>query len=420
MTIPMATSKAALPAGVGAEVRRLSGSSASRAAIIAAAMGALTITTLFGAATMTAQTSPETSLTIWPGFAPAATALLTNMAKDGRAVDDPAGFRAVAERLYRADPANPIAVRSLAMAAEIAGGQSRATELYGHALRLSRRDLVTDLYLAQLAALALKPGRALALYDIALRTTPTALPALRTTLAGGLAEPALTREFGRLFDADAPWLVPFASWLIETRTSMVGLAGALGTAPRSRIAQDGDVQRSILVALVAERKIGAARAFHRAIFGDGAVSNAHTLSFAGRQVAPFGWSAPGGDPATDLFGANVSDAGLKYWTRGGAGLIGQKLIMRPPGSYRLTIRPMAGAIGTARIAADIVCVGDDRPMARMETGKLTMVFTVTPTCAAQWVNLYASSVSDEPADGSIGVVTVDRIAAPAAREATAP
>ena len=110
---------------------------------------------------------------------------------------------------YRREPLASTAVADLALVADSRGDAGRARTLMQDAEKLTRRDLIANVWLTTDYTKRQEFSPALASLDNALRTSAEARPLLIHTLVENLDDPELLAQVGQLLEASPPWANDF-------------------------------------------------------------------------------------------------------------------------------------------------------------------------------------------------------------------
>ncbi|MBB5751897.1 tetratricopeptide repeat protein [Prosthecomicrobium pneumaticum] len=266
-----------------------------------------------------------------------------------------------------ADPLERSAWQSLAIAADLGGDEARAEALIEVAARRSRRDPLAEMWLLRREVALGRYSDALAHADALLRTNPRLRAPVTEVLLPFLGDPKAEPGLVDLLVANPPWRATFlgdvgAKAPPERLFGLLQAIGARGTAP------SGTEIRMVL-----DRFIGAGRY---------QVAFLAWLSFLPQDQQPDWRYIQNGDFEAPISGqpfdwtigeirgaatGRVEEADGNHvlrvefaGTRVPYRQVG-KLLLLPPGSYRLTGREMADGLVTERgLAWHIVCADGDR------------------------------------------------------------
>lgn len=114
-----------------------------------------------------------------------------------------------AHQALERDPTHAIAVRALGFAADSRGQTERAAKLLRFASRLSKRDLLTQLWLIEYNVKRGDVPAVLQHFDPAISTSPEAMPTLFPILINALSDAQLVRPIAKMLDRQPWWLPSF-------------------------------------------------------------------------------------------------------------------------------------------------------------------------------------------------------------------
>ncbi len=308
----------------------------------------------------------------------------------------------------------------LGLAAALSGRTNQAAAYFSFADRLTKRDMVTQLWLIEYAVARDDIEGALSHFDAALRTAWTAQDVLFPILVEATGDPQLVAPIGRILEKQPQWAPNFLWRATEGGPSAANVAQLLLQLRKAGYPLTTENVRLMLQRAVRDNRLDVASVIFDAFSGARQTELVRNGGFAGdNKYPPFDWDltddvelraerAPKAD--SEDIGVNVfADAG-----RGGTAA--RQLLRLSPGSYRL--RTAAGDISMAaaeRPNWTIACAG------RSNSVLLTMPlangtgagasFSVPADCGTQWLSLIVKPV--DQADGAafwIDDVKVDRLA----------
>lgn len=221
-------------------------------------IGALAVAILcftHAVASIVSYNNPNLALSVWPGDSRALTRKAELLAfKEDRSSILTAGR--LARQSLATDALQVRALRVMATAADLRGETARATSQMLLANRLSRRDLLTQLWAIEFAIGRGNVDGVLRHYDAALRTKPDSQTILFPVLAGGLGEAGVRRSFAPYLRKAPDWMVPFLTYAAERGSNPQALVTLLATDGRGTVGQTGEVPSKLLTRLLS---IGAVR-----------------------------------------------------------------------------------------------------------------------------------------------------------------
>lgn len=364
----------------------------NRVIAAAFALGFIVANSVLGVANVLAEIQPQMVLRIVPGHSVATEVLsaqyLSKGLRDSRRRRQ---FRNLAMTAHQADPTYAGSLRNFAQIAAIEGRQIEARKLYRLAFQISRRDLLTTLNMIDIAARSGDASGALNYYDVAMRSAPAARPMLMPSLANGFKEPELHKHFVALAKTNPPWFEQFSLWMVERKINEEPLAELIIASKNSRLAHNEELLRNLIHTLVDEERLELAMELYRSFHQSSLNHQFVDVSFRdGKRLPPFDWSIASTNGIAEGFGARISGARLEYWSNGGAGLLGQKMLLMKPGKYRLDVWQQSPNHALAEIETVLVCPKRANDIARLTIVKsaASVDFIVPSDCPTQWINVF--------------------------------
>lgn len=284
--------------------------------------------------------NPERALMLAPGNARVIATLAYRRATDPKISS--VGRRGV-DQLSKAallkDPTAVTAVAALGIDAQSRGRVIEARRLFAYAQRLSRREIVTQLWAIEDAVARSDIPAALRQYDIALRTSRTISDVLFPVLSKAITDPVITKDLARTLAAKPAW-----------RDSLINYLGAQGADPdatvklfmmlqQMAVPVSGMAQGAVINALMQKGQLDSAWSYYAAVRqgADRRRSRDPNFSAGLQSPTPLDWGLvdiAGGSTSIQRGGSgNVFDFSLAP-SVGGALL--QQVQMLPSGNYRLT------------------------------------------------------------------------------------
>jgi hypothetical protein len=390
------------------------------AVIIVAALVLLWLSTVITLALVARERAPM-GFPWWTGT-DARVAAASSVALDPRSRDFARARRLAIAALNR-EPVNVGAARSLALVEDRMGHAARAARLFRYAESLSRRDLLTQLWLIETNVRRNDIPETLRHYDRAMRTSATGIAQLTPILVAAAADPAIRRDLVPLVARRPPWWTPFMIALISDSQS----GDALYDLVRSvRLDMRDGVERAMMASalqrLVDLRSYDRAQALYRAARGTSA--NGALLRDGGFEqdslLPPFDWAYTDQDGLAATRRTNDRADGNALYLLASAGRTGvaaRQLVLLPPGRYRLAGRAgdvPSGDVRPPKIA--VRCLGDLRPALielAMTPGAATRfggTFAVPAGgCPAQMLEIRPPSSLDENVESWVDSIALARI-----------
>jgi hypothetical protein len=295
--------------------------------------------------------------------------------------------------------------------AQSANPDAGAAKLFREAEQLSRRDLVTQIWLAEFN---LKRGDVPAVFrhlDVALRTSEAGEDSLYPLLVAFSSDKRLADALAQRMRARPKWAHPFAIYLLGGQVPPATSAYIFENALDPKNADDLKLIESLMQELADAGETGllaeVADRFKLAPKGSALVNNGGFESTAG--VRPFTWSLTGD---TDLWAApELGPRGGKVLalnaSSGQSGDLARQLVQLRPGRYRLSadvgnvpdeiyLRPTLTVRCADGNRAQLVALkpSSEGPNAqRMGTN-----FVVPRDCGLQWLVVSMSGTDSAPSD----------------------
>jgi hypothetical protein len=300
-------------------------------------------------------------------------------------------------------------VRIAALSRDETGEKELARRLMTDLAVLTKRDLVTHLWLIGDAGEQGDLQGLLDHYDLALRTSSRAPELLLPRLATALQVPGAIEQVAQVLAAEPPWANRFWRTLYLTPEALV-----TGTELRLLLLERGkpvpdDVDRRLILSLARDREWDVAARLYRRVGGDGApeLDRIGQADFKREpQFAPIEWAFP----STGLqFGAIDPELGRMVLSGGpsSTGVAASRVVALEPGRYEVRLEREAAEIGNkATIDVAISCAetAPPPPVARFrgEGGGVQGSFEASAGCRYYSVQL----LLDVPRDSVSGQVVV--------------
>lgn len=283
---------------------------------------------------------PERAFMLAPGNARIIATLAYRRATDPKISS---ADRQNVDRLSKAallkDPTAVTAVAALGIDAQSRGRVIEARRLFAYAQRLSRREIVTQLWAIEDAVARSDIPAALRQYDIALRTSRTISDVLFPVLSKAIVDPVIAKDLARTLAAKPAW-----------RDSLVNYLGSQGADPdatvklftklqQMAVPVSGMAQGAVINALIQKGQLDSAWSYYAAIRpgADRRYSRDPNFRAGLQSPSPLDWGvvdiAGGSTSIQRGGGGNVFDFSLAPSV---GGTLLQQVQILPPGNYRLT------------------------------------------------------------------------------------
>ena len=321
---------------------------------------------------------------------------------------------------------NAQALRVLGIAADKKGDPAHALALIKMSDRLSRRDLGTQIWLVNHNAALNDAAESLRHYDTVLRASNDIQPILFPILQRALGEPGIRAAFAPYIRGGAPWLPNFLAYQISSSVDPSHVAKAITEAGGLPARPDlyRALESQLLAQLADSRHFDVLRAFYLGLPGakaDVLTSVGFSASTVDQRFVPLTWKISEAAAITSAFEDDQTPGLLAFHIMAGTGehgAAGTKLVLLPPGHYRIatSVRFLRRGTGSA-LAWGIKCLSTGADLPLTDVGHAPHLtaseFDVTPACQAQQLMLVVSG--GDPADGSelyASGVTLSRLGDP--------
>ncbi len=298
----------------------------------------------------------------------------------------------------------PINVRGLRILATIAKkrndsiGAERFIKL---ANTTSRRELGTQIWLIDKAALGGDANRTLRQYDILLRSNAKAPKLLFPGLGKALSNGEIRQSFVSVVKNDPPWLFDFLSYAVyndidpEAQARLFLAADGYPRAARYRVIEAALVERLVKTMHYAEAALVGQKLFPQSSkAGEQVAVNVFNTA---ANAAPFQWRTGTGISAnSDLIaGASKNEKTIEAWAQpSNRALVASKLLQLPSGRYRFSA---VVALTSGKLASgsywQISCVDQKDPQmiwraSLVDKAGASDRFVVANNCRFQMLELY--------------------------------
>ena len=369
--------------------------------IVAGALLLLWLSVAISIAGAARELRPDFALRIWPGDGQAQ-ARLADRILLSRPTDPAAAARArsLAEAAWSREPTSVRAARILATLSPNADAMETR---FAYARRLSRRDLLTNLWFIEAAVQRDDVPGALAQYDVALRTSSRAPQVLFPILTAALAQPHLQEPIASLLaTGSADWVPDFVDFALADG-SQVGNLGRVIVRRPEILGRLQPARQARLIALLADRgQFDVGARLYRSLSGVAPASAGDLGLTVGGAWPPFDWlTASSGD-----HGISQTAEGLRAFSQNGErASVARRLVRLPAGAYALrSTSTLVSAAGTGEAVWSVACArGEGAPLAALSLGDLpsarqtrTASLRVPSGCDWQWLTLEVSSALDGP------------------------
>lgn len=362
-----------------------------------------------------ASANPKMALSFDANSPVALVAAADALALRGMSADQAGPFDRMARSSVSAQALNPRALRLLAMTPDPAMRDAKRWALLDLSQRLSRREIGTQLLLIEKYAQTDAIAATLKHYDLALTTDQGSRDTLFPILAAAIEDPAINKEFSNYLASHHPWIDPFIRFKLETDKGsnvLVDAANAARVKPQG--AAFAEMKQHLFERSVRTGNYAAARTFQRryafsdaslltsASFSPGAKSSMDAILRWRLFELPYMVPEIGRSAPTSPYRLSVATSSSAR------GTVAAKLLLMPPGRYRVDIAYGDVKLTSATVATwTLRCIGaaaDSVIWSSNAAGRAPTfsVVAIPSQCGAQDLELALSSGPDQ--DESILVV----------------
>ncbi|UVO50916.1 hypothetical protein M0208_10460 [Sphingomonas sp. SUN019] len=321
----------------------------------------------------------------------------------------------LARTALRTDPTTVLAASALGIDTQARGDTAAARRLFIYAQRLSRRELVVQLWAIEDAVGRGDITGAIRQYDIALRTSRTAADVLFPILAAAIADPAIQKALTRTLAAKPTWADSFINYVGTQGPDVEATASLFSRLHHASVPVSGMAQGAVINALIQKGQIDRAWSYYARMRRSADRQRSRDPRFAAVLDAPspLDWNVvdvAGGSTSIQRSAAGSFFDFAVSPTVGGALLQQVQLLL--PGSYRLSGHSMN--LDQPRESLPywtLVCSGGrelgrvDMPRSAQADGVFAGRFYVPAGCPVQVLTLFA-----RPSSATSGVSgQIDRV-----------
>ncbi len=291
-------------------------------------------------------------------------------------------------------PIDPVAIRLIGGSREVDGRRPDALKLMLGAQMLSRRDLLTQLWLIEYFSQTDDIERVLRHYEIALTGSNQSAAILFPVLVGALDDPNMVRPVAGLMQRghDRRWRASLLNELLTKPTAAPNVAALASFVLDPSRAEDQPLYRVLIRRLV---ELGAFEqgfdAYRRVTRDAAATAALRDPGFrAANRVPPFDWEL---FQDLDRTAAPVPGAagGLQFSANGSVnGLLARQLVRLSPATYRMSFDLALEGGAAPGLTVFVSCASMpgqpgtivERAPIPSRPGQQNVIFTTTPRC--QW------------------------------------
>jgi len=249
--------------------RKLSRQSSAKLALrialaaLAIAVGYYSIT--FSLARIIVKTNPELALKLAPYDGLTAAAVSQALSGPRATASERQRSDELANLSLRRDPTMASAAATLGVNADARGNAKAARRFFGYAHKLSRRNLLTQLWMIEDAVGRGNIAEALHQYDTTLRVFPKIGKLLFPVLAAASGEANIRSQLIKMLNNDPPWSEGFIDYIASNGPDPEATAVLFNGLRRDGVAISQYAQTGLVNALLAAEKADAAWSFYATI-----------------------------------------------------------------------------------------------------------------------------------------------------------
>lgn len=328
----------------------------------------------FSVSTVSQNANPQLAVSAWPsnGFARSrlindwlVNAVLENGEQMSVQIDQ--DIYNQAQRAFRDEPLAYQATRIAALNAETQNDIPQARELMRDVIKITKRDLMSHMWLIQDYSNLSDIEKMLDHYDLVLRTSSQATAAVMPRLAAAMANDVMVGPMKRLLLPEPDWAVFFWPELPRTPPSLINAAVLRSELANEGVGNPAKNDVDLLKSLVADRNYDEAFSLYTSL------SSANSRQGNRRKqplqmqpdmqydtaLPPFDWETI----STGEYGAGINPNGKSITISAlpdSYGTVAQKLIKLDSSSYEISMKIIGQAPEKGRLTAGISCAQSDK------------------------------------------------------------
>ena len=350
------------------------------------------------------RSNPALALSISPADPRALPAVIDRSAFSGQAGPSGPAQEARLRDGLRAMPLSPRTLRLLATSEQAQANPEQAAKAMAIAGQMSRRDMLTEVVLADAAARAGDAPTAMRRINAALSTSrgagELAFPFLVQMLADPTFRPIVTRY------VDQPWGDEFLYYAAQHGRATDALAVALGNPAAQTQGRFARFRSELLAHLVSQGDARLAFDYVRRLKGPEAAiltEPGFSRSTTDAAFAPLSWALTNRD---GIYADRVGDAALLTADPGARGVALERVLQLEPGTWQLVAKQApVQAVADSRAEWTFACASGanapslgsaEMPLSK-EPGSVHAQFNVPSACQAVRVSLELRNLDDQRA-----------------------
>jgi hypothetical protein len=351
------------------------------------------------------KSAAERAYTLFPGDGRIAGEVAGQLLAGNPNANQRARAARIAAQALADEPLNAKALAVLAMNTQLENKTPQARRLFIHSDALSRRELVTRLWLIEDAVARENIPEALRQYDIALRTSRGASDILFPVLASAIADPAVAKALGNTLSTRPPWSEAFFNFLPSSKAAPYISAQFFARLADRGVSVPDYAQMTIVDALVSAGKLEEGWNYYASLRKGAFRNRSRDPRFSAQLTTPstFDWM-----PMTSVDGVSAS---IQSMREGGifefavpptvGGVVLQQSQVLPAGRYRLEgISDRIEQVKDARPYWQVACSEGheagrvELPNSNENDGRFSGEITVGANCPFQRLRLVVRPSSE--------------------------
>ena len=352
------------------------------------------------------ETDPDRALRLAPGDARMAAALSRQLLLTSPGPRGQRRAAGLAAQALERDPTAVQAAATLGILAEAGGHVAMARRRFAYADLLSRRDLVTRLWLIEDAVRRGSTREALHHYDIALRTADVA-GVLFPVLSAASSDPKVATELVRVMSGQPAWAEAFTVYAAGHGRDPEGTMRLFRRLQAAHIPVAPAARTALVDSLIRDGRFDAAWDYYATQHpgADRRTSRPLEMAISDKPRSRLDWISSGAQDGISVTMPRAANGYLDYLIPPTAsGQLVAQLQLLPPGSYRIEGRGRTGGqAGQPGPYWVLRCIPGYRELGRVDaprpasgTARFAGDFTVPADCPAQLLAMIARA-PDDPA-----------------------
>ncbi len=308
------------------------------------------------------------------------------------------------------DPLSGTALRVLAMYDENARENDAAADKLALATQITRRDIISQVWLAEFYRRRGDIENVMASYDRLLTVKPSAAPLVDPWLRQSLGDPRVQTVIAKYIRQQRPWIPEFLDSAISENINPQALAATFALAATRGPANQSirPFEESLVATLASGGQYRLARSHAKRLLGD----SGHLIDrldfiepTMDDSLRPLLWSSGENDGLTSGL---IQNGVVRVEALSGArGISLYRVLTREPGRYRLTLQ-MSRADDLPPISGSwtVICLAggagqlSEVSLPKNGVGTISMDFSIPSSCDALRIALTAANTGTQPLAGA--------------------